>query len=211
MEAGNVVEYSENIFLMSKLPFHMYDRWRNVVYRLNESHITVKFIDFVNFVKSEAKKATDPTYGNIAMNYSNSRNTNQRQHGQRVSNFCDTAKNTSNEIHCAYCNGTHELGDCKRLIARPREDRITYLKGSSITFCSDKLMRQLGANGKKTQITINTMGNTQTLNTYAINGLQVSSLSMEHMVDLPEVYTKADMTVSKEHIPHRKQLRNGLI
>lgn len=51
------------------------------------------------------------------------------------------------------------------------------------------------------------MGNTKTLNTYAINGLQVSSLSMEHMVDLPKVYTKADMPVSKEHklFSHRKK------
>ncbi|CAG2221766.1 unnamed protein product [Mytilus edulis] len=88
MEAGSVLEYSENIKrLMSKLPFHMHDRWRNVVFRVKDSHRTVKFNDFVNFVKAEAKKATDPTYGNIAMNYSNSRSTNQqRQHGQKVSN-----------------------------------------------------------------------------------------------------------------------------
>ncbi|CAC5362243.1 unnamed protein product [Mytilus coruscus] len=135
MKAGNVLEYSENIeCLMSKLPFHMYDRWRNVVYRVKELHRTVTFNDFVKFVKTDAKKATDPTYGSIAMNYSNSRSTNQRQHGQRVSNVCDAAKNTSTEIHCSYCNGAHELDNCKRLIARPREDRITYLKSKGHCF-----------------------------------------------------------------------------
>lgn len=74
--------------------------------------------------------------------------------------------------------------------------------GSSITFCSQKLMQQLGANGKKTQITISTMGNTQTINTCAINGLQVSSLSMEHMVD-----TKDNLPVSKEHIPTQREIK----
>ncbi|VDI27101.1 Hypothetical predicted protein [Mytilus galloprovincialis] len=299
MEAGSVLE--------------------NVVFRVKGSHRTVKFNDFVNFVKAEAKKATDPTYGNIAMNYSNSRSTNQqRQHGQKVSNVCDVAKNAHTEMRCSYCEGTHALDKCKRLTACPREDRIAYLKskgycfgclrkghmsnkcnrrlkcsicarlhptilhidnqinkqsssqqepsfkkddpqiptnhegthpvnsstssdkgagdvtcamaiipvrvklnnrsqsvetyaffdsGSSITFCSQKLMCQLGANGKKTKITITTMGNTQTINTCAINGLQVSSLSMEHMVDLPKVYTKDNLPVSKEHIPTQREIK----
>ncbi|CAG2219263.1 unnamed protein product [Mytilus edulis] len=249
----------------------MHDRWRNVVFRVR-FHRTVKFNEFVNFCKSRSQeKATHPTYGNIAMNYSNSRSTNQqRQHGQKVSNVCDVAKNAHTEMRCSYCEGTHALDKCKRLTARPREDRIAYLKskgycfgclkkghmsnkcnrrlkcsicarlhptilhndnqinkqsvklnnrsqsvetyaffdsGSSITFCSQKLMQQLGANGKKTQITISTMGNTQTINTCAINGLQVSSLSMEHMVDLPKVYTKENLPVSKEHIPTRREIK----
>lgn len=115
----------------------MHDRRRNVVYRLKESHKTVKLFYFVNFVKTGAKKATDQTYGNIAMNYSkNSCNTYQRQHGQRVANVCDTAQNTCTEKYCAYCNGTHKLGNCKRLIARPRNDRITYLKSKGNCFDS---------------------------------------------------------------------------
>ncbi|CAC5406217.1 unnamed protein product [Mytilus coruscus] len=226
MEAGNVLEYSENIKrLMSKLPFHMHDRWRNVVYRLKELHKTVKFIDFVNFVKTEAKKATDPTYGNIAMNYSNSRSTNQRQHGQRQDSFSknnDLQKSENHEstqpvVNSSTCSDKG-AGDvtCAMAIIPVRvklnnksqsvETYAFFDSGSSINFCSEKLMRQLGANGKKTQITINTMGNTQTLNTFAINGLQVSSLSMEHVVDLPKVYTKANMPVSKEHIPTQQEI-----
>ena len=41
--------------------------------------------------------------------------------------------------------------------------------GSSISFCTETLMQQLGATGKKTEITINSMRNSQTFNTYAIN------------------------------------------
>ncbi|CAG2252827.1 unnamed protein product [Mytilus edulis] len=269
MEAGSVLEYSENIKrLMSKLPFHMHDRWRNVVFRVKDSHRTVKFNDFVNFVKAEAKKATDPTYGNIAMNYSNSRSTNQqRQHGQKVSNKRHMSNKCNRRLKCSICARLHPTilhidnqinkqsssqqepsvkkddpqiptnhegtqpvvvssissdkgaGDvnCAMAIIPVRvklnnrsqsvETYAFFDSGSSITFCSQKLMQQLGANGKKTQITISTMGNTQTINTCAINGLQVSSLSMEHMVDLPKVYTKENLPVSKEHIPTQREIK----
>jgi hypothetical protein len=46
----------------------MDDRWINVVFRIKDSQKTVKFKDIVDFVKAEAKKANDPTYGKSAMN-----------------------------------------------------------------------------------------------------------------------------------------------
>ncbi|CAC5362244.1 unnamed protein product [Mytilus coruscus] len=61
-------------------------------------------------------------------------------------------------------------------------------------------MRQIGANGKKTQITINTMGNTQTLNTYAINGLQVSN-----------AFTPFDVATGPSGSPHVKKASQGWI
>jgi len=72
-------------------------------------------------------------------------------------------------------------------------------------------MHDLVAIGKLTQITINTMGNSQTLNTFYVNGLQVSGLSMEHLVDMPKVFTKEEMPVTKEHFLNNKKLRNGHI
>jgi hypothetical protein len=48
----------------------LHDRWINVVFRIKDSQKTVKFKDIVDFVKAEAKKANDPTYGKSAMNYS---------------------------------------------------------------------------------------------------------------------------------------------
>jgi uncharacterized membrane protein len=39
IQAGSILEYSENIKrLLSKLPFHLHDRWRNVVFRIKDSH-----------------------------------------------------------------------------------------------------------------------------------------------------------------------------
>jgi hypothetical protein len=68
--------------------------------------------------------------------------------------------------------------------------------GSSVSFCTEKLMHDLGAVGKRTRITINTMGISQTLNAFSVNGLQVSGLSMEHLVDMPKVFTKEEMPVT---------------
>lgn len=67
----SILEYSENIKrLLSKLPFHLHDRWRNVVFRIKESQKAVKFNDVVDLVKTEVKKANDTTYAKSAMNYS---------------------------------------------------------------------------------------------------------------------------------------------
>lgn len=87
---------------------------------------------------------------------------------------------------------------------------VTYAffdTGSSVSFCTENIMRQLGAQGKKTQITINTMGNSQKLNAYVINGLQVAGIASKQVVDLPNVYTKEFMPVTKEHIPTQDEIQ----
>ncbi|KAL5010875.1 hypothetical protein ScPMuIL_013180 [Solemya velum] len=72
--------------------------------------------------------------------------------------------------------------------------------GSSVSFCTEDLMYQLGANGKKMQITLNTMGAPQKLQTYSLKGLQVCDLDMCCVVDMPTVYTKDKMPVGREHM-----------
>ena len=105
------MEYSENIKrLLSKLPFHLHERWRNVVFRIKDSQKTVKFKDFVGFVKAEAKKANDPTYGKSAMNYSQRdqqpQDMNQRRE-QRKSSVdhaaCEIPRTYLPESKCSYC------------------------------------------------------------------------------------------------------------
>lgn len=327
IQAGSILEYSENIKrLLSKLPFHLHDRWRNVVFRIKDSQKTVKFKDFVDFVKAEAKKANDPTYGKSAMNYSQRdqkpQDMNQRRQ-QRKSGTAHAACEVQvprtymylPESKCSYCEtDTHTLDNCKRMMTLSRDNRIVYLKGkghcygclkrghmsnmckkkstcavcsrqhptilhnynltnssthgdsindrgktmskkyvpsnvcsststlegagdmscamaiipvrvklknksqtietyaffdsgSSVSFCSEKLMHDLGAVGKRTQISINTMGISQTLNTFSVNGLQVSGLSMEYLVDMPKVFTKEEMPVTNEHIPKQQEIK----
>ncbi|XP_062588283.1 uncharacterized protein LOC134249947 [Saccostrea cucullata] len=315
IDAGRVLEYSENIKrLMSKLPVHLHDRWRNVVLRIKDAHRTVKFKDFVDFVKAEAKKVNDPTYG-----FQQVRGSSSLQKPKGVS--CEVTKLYPTQ-KCVYCNSVnHTIDRCRKILELNRDDRIVYLRrkglcfgclkqghlssqcrkrlkctecsrqhptilhnedqrvknnqlveevsvcgkqlesstfskddskpsvnaissgcheetediscamaiipvrvklknkpytvetyaffdsGSSVSFCTEDIMYQLGAHGKKTQITINTMGDTQKLNTYVMNGLQVSGLTAEHFIDLPKLYTKKQMPVSNQEIPTKEEIR----
>lgn len=73
--------------------------------------------------------------------------------------------------------------------------------GSQSTFCSEKLMRQLNVEGKKTQILLCTMGQEKLEPSYYITGLEVCGLKENVYVDLPGIYTHKDIPVSKENIP----------
>ncbi|XP_022335109.2 uncharacterized protein LOC111131734 [Crassostrea virginica] len=86
---------------------------------------------------------------------------------------------------------------------------VTYAffdTGSSVTFCSDNLMRQLGASGKKCNITLNTLGESYQLSSHVVKGLQISNLDMTEFIDLPKVYTKDKMPVNHDHIPTKEEI-----
>ena len=68
LDAIKVLEYSDNFKqIVSKLPYVMQDRWRNIVYQTKEKGDRVKFSHLVKFVQREAKKSNDPTFGKEAM------------------------------------------------------------------------------------------------------------------------------------------------
>ena len=62
MEAEKVLEYSENMRqLVAKLPFHLHDKWRNIVWSTRDRGEHVSFRQLVDFVRKEAMKGIDPT------------------------------------------------------------------------------------------------------------------------------------------------------
>ena len=68
IQAVKVLEYPDNMRkLVGKLPSHLHDRWRNVVRQTKEKGETIQFSQLVKFVKEEAKKVMDPTYGKDAL------------------------------------------------------------------------------------------------------------------------------------------------
>ena len=79
--------------------------------------------------------------------------------------------------------------------------------GSSVCFCKESLMSQLGGDGKNLKLTINTMGDMCDFNTKEARGLQISNLQGENLISLPEVYTKQQMPVSAQHIPTSEDLQ----
>jgi hypothetical protein len=54
--------------------------------------------------------------------------------------------------------------------------------GSSVSFCTESIMRQLGGTGKHKEITLNTMGSPLKMNTYMLDGLQVCDIDMNYMI-----------------------------
>lgn len=66
--AMRILEYSENIKqLLCKLPYHLHDRWRNIVLRTKTNKQTIRFEHFVKFIEDEAKRVNDLTYGSSAI------------------------------------------------------------------------------------------------------------------------------------------------
>lgn len=60
--------------------------------------------------------------------------------------------------------------------------------------------------GRKTDILLRTMNEEKSVSTYKVSGLEVSSLSGEEFIDLPDVFTQRSVPVEKENIPQQKDL-----
>lgn len=78
--------------------------------------------------------------------------------------------------------------------------------GSSATFCSERLMRRLGVNGKKTQVLLRTMGQEKPVSCFVLSDLEVCGLTENKYISLPDVYTHTDIPVTKENVPVEKDL-----
>lgn len=78
--------------------------------------------------------------------------------------------------------------------------------GSSATFCTETLMDKLKITGRKTDILLKTMNEEKPVCTHVVSGLEVSSLSGDDFIDLPDVFTQRTIPVGKENIPLQKDL-----
>ncbi|XP_028317687.1 uncharacterized protein LOC114472566 [Gouania willdenowi] len=80
--------------------------------------------------------------------------------------------------------------------------------GSTGTFCSEELMKELRVTGKKTNILLRTMGNEASITTCVITGLEVSSLDNDNFLKLPQVYSQAEIPVKKDNIPRQTDVES---
>lgn len=72
--------------------------------------------------------------------------------------------------------------------------------GSLATFCTENLMNQLNAKGRRTEILLRTMGQERPVKSYELTGLEVGSMDGSAYIDLPKVYTHPKVPVSKENL-----------
>ncbi|XP_071959793.1 uncharacterized protein [Antedon mediterranea] len=79
--------------------------------------------------------------------------------------------------------------------------------GSTISFCSEALVKQLGVGGRNECITIDTMGSTYRLTTKAVKGLKVTSLDNRNMETvIHTAYTKSNLPIQKAHFPKQSDI-----
>ena len=82
---------------------------------------------------------------------------------------------------------------------------VTYAfldSGSSSTFCTETLMRQLGVSGPKTTISLTRLEKKDSLvDSFVVTDLTISDLDENVFIDLPLLYTRPSVPVSREDIP----------
>ncbi|XP_046346812.2 uncharacterized protein LOC124127462 [Haliotis rufescens] len=333
---SNILDNTDNIRrLITKLPYHYQEGFRNRIQSIRASGKSVKFSDLVEFVRKESWKANDPMFGKDALQDKDkhgnpsratlkTRNqlsrtkltlatevntpqtsqvprspaspqpqTSKKQTGQpppadrkclccesnqhfvsecekftalsydEIVNFIRSkrlcfrclrkghlSKDCRSNITCTKCQRRHNAllhreeaqviqhdtiqtssclssamgvgletdGTCTMVIMpvkvlmkgglRAIETYAFLDPGSSASFCTESLMRQLGASGKPMKLNIDSMGKPRTINTYAVSGMQVCNLTMENHVALPKMFTVEKLPVSKIHIPTSDDIKD---
>lgn len=79
-------------------------------------------------------------------------------------------------------------------------------QGSSATFCTESLMRDLNLRGRKTEILLRTMGQEKSVHSHILSDLEISGLESEDYIELPKVFTQKEIPVKQENIPHQQDL-----
>lgn len=79
--------------------------------------------------------------------------------------------------------------------------------GSPATFCTVRLMEKLSIRGRRTEVLLCTMGQERPVETYSINGLEVSNLNGGEYLELPEVFTQDNIPVGQGNIPTTEDIK----
>jgi hypothetical protein len=321
-QAMHVLEYVDNFRkLVAKLPLPLHDKWRNLVRNTKDRGGMVTFPLLVDFVRREATKLKDPTFGREAMSSDLENDKSGKTTPKKIKNSFSTSVNESQQTTqrpkasawkppCTFCDDSnHALSDCNDFFKKPPKEKFQFIKtkgfcfsclksghskaqcwskskcshcqgrhpsvmhyegklqqvatednsthdatnsikkpqlgadsnnqlvshmgaggvdctmaivpvrvrmnnglkeletyafldpGSNVSFCTERLLRKIGGMGTRLRITVNTMGMSQKMNTMKVRGLQISDIQSQSTIDMPEVYTKDIIPVTKSHIP----------
>ena len=87
---------------------------------------------------------------------------------------------------------------------------ITYAfldSGSSSTFCTESVMKQLGIDGFKTRISLTTLEKKDSLvDSFLVRDLVISDLDENNFIALPVLYTRTEIPVTKDDIPTQEDV-----
>lgn len=147
VSAAVVLEYSDNLkLLVKKLPFHLHERWRNIVYEIEDKKGTVKFKHLVDFVRKEAKKANDPKLASCTKK-PREKVLQPRKNFAAVAENKEAPKlphstgNTSANVRmafnkpCIFCqDSSHAFLKCETILKKDWKERYQFLKSKGLCF-----------------------------------------------------------------------------
>ena len=82
--------------------------------------------------------------------------------------------------------------------------------GSTATFCSETIMRELNVEGKKTKLGLLTMTQTETdvKDCYVVSGLEISDLNGNNVISLPTIFSQEKLPVTSSDIVSVSDISN---
>ena len=122
--------------ILDKLPFHMQDRWRRIVFEIVEKEQrSANFDDFVQFVERESQIMSNPLYGKHL--FSNEPSKEKQSFSSK-----NTSKDRSNvtcnltkeSISCWHCGGAHYLDECDDLENADYARRLEIIKSKGLCY-----------------------------------------------------------------------------
>lgn len=82
--------------------------------------------------------------------------------------------------------------------------------GSTGTFCTESLLRQLRTTSNRTNILLRTMSKEHVVKTQSVTGVEIYGLESNEYLELPEVYSHPMIPVSAENIPSQEDVKQWL-
>lgn len=96
-----------------------------------------------------------------------------------------------------------------KLSGNPERSIVTYALldgGSNTTFCTKKLMDQLGLKGNATRFLLTTLGKENKETKSSVVGLEIYDLNENVFLELPTVFTMPTMPISVDDIPKQADI-----
>ena len=78
--------------------------------------------------------------------------------------------------------------------------------GSSASFCTEALARQLNVQGRRTELMLSTINARRRVESYILTDLEVSGIEDNNFIALSKVFTQKRIPVSRENVPLQKEV-----
>lgn len=159
--------------LVSKLPYKLRERWRNVVYEsFQKNNTRIRFKHLVDFLEHQSSILIHPVFGDIkdppTSRGSISKAIPDTKAPKRGSSFVTTVTPATEQVvsqpkiqqtnthaaalsSCSFCSDKHEVTNCEKLSSEPQQEKVDFLKKNGFCFgCLKKGHLSKNCNNKMT-------------------------------------------------------------